>query len=137
METKQDCELQTNDDARSEDCRFSVSTSEMSGLNQEQTGNAQTGLNPGNPIFSCNNTSSLKGVAPTPWAKPQNPLFRTTSNDYGLYPPTAETTPCIFFPKSQKFTNKLIMCGMYQDNCFNTTLDRSRVYDFPNLQHTI
>lgn len=37
----------------------------------------------------------------------------------------------------QRFTEDLGNCGMLRDNAFNTSLDRSRVYDCPNLQNTI
>nr|XP_057944172.1 piercer of microtubule wall 2 protein-like [Doryrhamphus excisus] len=109
----------------------------MSASNEEQTENTQSCITPGNPVFSCTFNPSCKGPTPTPWSKPQNPLYRTTSGEYGLYPPTPETTPCTFHPRTQKFTNHLGCTGMYRDTCFNTTVDRSRVYDCPNLQHTI
>ncbi|XP_061774031.1 piercer of microtubule wall 2 protein-like [Nerophis ophidion] len=109
----------------------------MSSSSEKQAENTQACITPGNPVFSCTFNPSFKGPPATPWSKPQNALYRTTSADYGLYPPCAETTACTFHPRTQKFTKHLSRSGMYRDTCFNTTVDRSRVYDCPNLQHTI
>ncbi|XP_077423343.1 piercer of microtubule wall 2 protein [Vanacampus margaritifer] len=137
METRRDSEQPKKDDSGLEDSLLDAGTSVMSAPEEEQSENTQTCINHGNPVFTYTTTSSYKGATLSPWSKPQNPLYRTTSSDYGLYPPTPETTPCTYYPKSQKFTNYMAESGMYRDNCFNTTLDRSRVYDCPNLQHTI
>uniref|UniRef100_A0A671V6F4 Uncharacterized protein n=1 Tax=Sparus aurata TaxID=8175 RepID=A0A671V6F4_SPAAU len=110
---------------------------EMSASQEQPLENGKTCANPGNPVFSCMMTPEVKDVRLPRRAKPQNPLYRTTSSAYGLLPPTFESSPCTFHPKSQRFTEELSKSGMYCDNTFNTALDRSRVYDCPNLQHTV
>uniref|UniRef100_A0A3Q2ZBR5 Uncharacterized protein n=1 Tax=Hippocampus comes TaxID=109280 RepID=A0A3Q2ZBR5_HIPCM len=137
METKEDCEQPKKEKSYLDKSLFDAGASVMSTPVEEQAENTQTCINLGNPVFTCTATPSFRGASQSRWSKAQNPLYRTTSGDYGLYPPTVETTPCTFHPKSQKFTKHLAKSGMYRDNCFNTTLDRSRVYDCPNLQHTI
>uniref|UniRef100_A0A8C3AVP3 Uncharacterized protein n=1 Tax=Cyclopterus lumpus TaxID=8103 RepID=A0A8C3AVP3_CYCLU len=104
---------------------------------EHQVENRKTCVNPGNPVFSCMMTAAVKDGGPALRAKPQNLLYRTTSNEYGRLPPTFESSPCTFHPKSHVFTKALIKSGMYRDNSFNTALDRSRVYDCPHLHHTI
>ncbi|XP_026167724.1 uncharacterized protein C15orf65 [Mastacembelus armatus] len=112
--------------------------SAMMALSQEQqVENKKTCASPGNPVFSCMMTSAAKEVLPVLWLKAQNPLYRTTSSDYGLFPPTFESAPCTFHPKSQRFSEDLAKSGMFCDSTFNTALDRNRVYDCPSLQHTI
>ncbi|PNF40419.1 hypothetical protein B7P43_G01587 [Cryptotermes secundus] len=54
---------------------------------------------------------------------PQHPFYRTTSSDYGWYPPTIHTVPTVFYPMSQKFSNDLAKSGMYRNYSLNTVMD--------------
>ncbi|KAM9481475.1 piercer of microtubule wall 2 protein-like [Clarias gariepinus] len=88
--------------------------------------------NLGNPVFSCTmKLSSSSGP------KLQSLLYRTTSGQYGSRPPTFESSPCVYYPQSQAFSEHLALCGMPRDTAFNTSLDRSRVCDCLNLHNTI
>lgn len=115
---------------------FFLATAVMSTSTQQQptVEKNETCTNPGNPVFSCMSKPEVKDAPLTPWAKPQNPLYRTTSNDYGLHPPTFESSPCCFYPKSHKFSKDLAKHGRYEDNSFNTVLDRSKVPRCSNLK---
>jgi len=114
-----------------------IGTLMMSHSQTQQADNTDPCINPGNPVFSCMINPKVKGVELMAIPKPQSVFYRTTSSDYGFHPPTYESSPCSYYPKSQRFSKDLSKGGMYCDNCFNTSLDRSRVYDLPNLQHTI
>ncbi|KAG9341154.1 hypothetical protein JZ751_019593 [Albula glossodonta] len=72
-------------------------------------------------------------ASPTSDGKLLNLLYKTTSQTYGMLPPTYETSPCTYHPVSMQFSEHLNKCGMYQNNSFNTSLDKSRVYDCPAL----
>ncbi|KAJ9601778.1 hypothetical protein L9F63_000070 [Diploptera punctata] len=54
---------------------------------------------------------------------PEHPFYRTTSLDYGWYPPSVHTVPTSFYPVSQKFSNALIRGGMYRNYSLNTAMD--------------
>ncbi|XP_028679580.1 piercer of microtubule wall 2 protein [Erpetoichthys calabaricus] len=91
---------------------------------------------PGNPVFSCMLKPEIPQKAWT-FVKTQNPLYKTTSHDYGFLPPTYESSPCVYNPVYMEFSAHLGTCGMYRNNSLNTVVDKSRVYDNPNLQHTL
>lgn len=109
----------------------------MSASQEKQVENTEPCANPGNPVFSCMLTSEMKGRHLALWSKTQHPLYRTTSSDYGLRTQTSGTSRRAFYPKSQKFTEEIRKTGLFRDNSLNTTLDRSKVYDCPDLQNTI
>lgn len=106
----------------------------MSATQEHMESNVQTCYNPGNPVFSCMMPSTERG---TNWTKHQNLFYRTTNGDYGHLPPVPETTPLVYHPKSLKFSRHMLMYGMHRDNSLNTAISRSRVCDYPNLQHTL
>ncbi|XP_019359800.1 PREDICTED: uncharacterized protein C15orf65 homolog isoform X1 [Gavialis gangeticus] len=92
--------------------------------------------NPGNPVFSC--MLDPKALTTNNFlTKPQLLLFKTTSSDYGAIPPTSQMVPCKYHAKVQTFSKQLLTCGLRQHNYINTAIDKSRVYDYPNLQHTL
>nr|XP_009679714.1 PREDICTED: uncharacterized protein C15orf65 homolog [Struthio camelus australis] len=92
--------------------------------------------NPGNPVFSC--MLDPKTLTTNSFlTKPQILLFKTTSSEYGAIPPTSQTVPCTYHPKDQTFSKHLHTCGSFRNSHLNTAPDRSRVYDYPNLQHTL
>jgi len=90
--------------------------------------------NPGNPVFSCMDKSRSHSSPEDPAiARSQNLMFKTTSSDYGARSATFESSPSSYHPISQTFSQHLGLCGMYQDNSFNTSLDHSHVY-IPNYK---
>ncbi|XP_025916689.1 uncharacterized protein C15orf65 homolog [Apteryx rowi] len=92
--------------------------------------------NPGNPVFSC--MLDPKTLTTNSFlTKPQILLFKTTSSEYGAIPPTSQMVPCTYHPKDQTFSTHLLTCGSFRNSNLNTALDRSRVCDYPNLQHTL
>ncbi|CAH1644335.1 unnamed protein product [Spodoptera littoralis] len=54
----------------------------------------------------------------------QHPFYRTSSNEYGWYPPGYYSVPSVFFPAGQTFTNKLSAAGMYRNYSLNTGMDQ-------------
>ncbi|KAM9327290.1 piercer of microtubule wall 1 protein [Gastrophryne carolinensis] len=65
--------------------------------------------------------------------KPSNPLYRTTNQTYGSRPPSVHEMPKTFKGVSDKFSEAAIKCGMYRDNGFNTSIERSLVTGPDNL----
>ena len=57
----------------------------------------------------------------------QNPLYMTSSSDYGCRQPTVHVMPQTFHAKSQKFTGHLGQCGMYRNHSLNTAVDKNPV----------
>ncbi|XP_009868397.1 PREDICTED: uncharacterized protein C15orf65 homolog [Apaloderma vittatum] len=103
---------------------------------QNQPSHPPLCVNPGNPVFSCvldPKTLTTNGS----WTKPQVLLFKTTSSEYGAIPPISQMLPCTYHPVDQTFSKYLLTFGTFQDNGLNTAIDRSRVYDYPNFQHTL
>lgn len=85
--------------------------------------------NPGNPVFSCMEKIPTSPQSPAPFVKPQNPLFRTTSADYGSNEPTCDIAPSVYKPLSQSFSQALQAGGMYRNGSLNTTSDKKRIHD--------
>lgn len=106
----------------------------MSATQEHVESGSKTCCNPGNPVFSCMLPGPEKG---THWTKPQHLFYKTTNGNYGHLPPVPETTPLVYRPKSFKFSRHMLMYGMHRDNSLNTAISRSRVCDYPNLQHTL
>uniref|UniRef100_A0A673FL60 Uncharacterized protein n=1 Tax=Sinocyclocheilus rhinocerous TaxID=307959 RepID=A0A673FL60_9TELE len=80
--------------------------------------------NPGNPVFSCMiKPGSHTSPEDPALARSQNLMYKTTSGDYGARSPTFQSSPCSYHPISQSFSQHLGLCGMFQDNSFNTSLD--------------
>ncbi|XP_007479776.1 piercer of microtubule wall 2 protein isoform X1 [Monodelphis domestica] len=93
-------------------------------------------VNPGNPVFSCMLDPSSLQTSNT-LSKPHMIMYKTTSENYGEMTPAAPFLPCGYFPKNGTFTSHLRLTGMFQNHYLNTALDRGRVIDFPNFQHTL
>ncbi|XP_050991594.1 piercer of microtubule wall 2 protein [Labeo rohita] len=90
--------------------------------------------NAGNPVFSCTiKPGSHTSPEDPALARSLNLMYKTTSSDYGAQSPTFESSPCSYHPISQTFSQHLGLCGMFQDNSFNTTLDHRYVY-IPNYK---
>ncbi|XP_038668800.1 uncharacterized protein LOC119974164 [Scyliorhinus canicula] len=86
-------------------------------------------MNPGNPIFSCMVKVPTSSYSPVPFVKPQNPLYRTTSAEYGSNDQTCETAPSVYKPLSQSFSAMIQRGGMYRNRSLNTGSDKNRVHD--------
>ncbi|XP_053933779.1 piercer of microtubule wall 2 protein [Cuculus canorus] len=105
-------------------------------MEQNQCPRVPLCTSPGNPVFSCMldpKTLMTNGSS----TKPQLLLFKTTSSEYGAIPPVTQMVPRAYHPVDLTFSKHLMTCGSFQNGYLNTALDRSRVYDYPNLQHTL
>ncbi|VVD03878.1 unnamed protein product [Leptidea sinapis] len=49
----------------------------------------------------------------------QNPVYRTSSSDYGWYPPGTHSVPSGYYPRNQQFSNFLAQSGMYRNYSLN------------------
>ncbi|KAM6409835.1 piercer of microtubule wall 2 protein [Rhynochetos jubatus] len=103
---------------------------------QSQSPHLPLCTNPGNPVFSCMLDSKTL-MTNSSLGKPQVLLFKTTSSEYGAVPPISQMVPCTYHPVDQTFSKRILTCGSSQGSYLNTAIDRSRVYDYPNLQHTL
>ncbi|XP_020615602.1 UPF0691 protein C9orf116-like isoform X3 [Orbicella faveolata] len=92
--------------------------------------------NPGNPVFSCPTEVQFNSLTAVnqdeDWfegynTKKQNPMYMTSSMEYGRHRPTVHTMPTSFHAKSQTFTEKLGKCGMFKNQSLNTAMDKSIV----------
>ncbi|XP_042750067.1 uncharacterized protein C15orf65 homolog, partial [Lagopus leucura] len=92
--------------------------------------------NPWNPMSPCMLEPGTL-LPSSSLAKPQVLLFETASYEYNTAVPTAQMLPHTYLPLDQTFPEHLLTCGSSQDSYLNTAFDRSRVYDYPNLQHTL
>ncbi|XP_010182280.1 PREDICTED: uncharacterized protein C15orf65 homolog [Mesitornis unicolor] len=103
---------------------------------QNQSPHLPLCANPGNPVFSCmlDPKTLMTNCSVT---KPQVLLFKTTSSEYGAIPPISQMVPRTYHPVDLSFSKLLLTCDSFRDSCLNTAIDRSRVYDYPNLQHTL
>ncbi|XP_010073521.1 PREDICTED: uncharacterized protein C15orf65 homolog [Pterocles gutturalis] len=109
-----------------------------SSLNTEQNQPPHLPLcaNPGNPVFSCMLDPKAL-MTDGSLTKPQVLLFKTTSGEYGAIPPISQMVPRSYHPVDHTFSKHLLTCGSFPDSSLNTAIDRSRVYDNPNIQHTL
>ncbi|CAG5958391.1 unnamed protein product [Menidia menidia] len=81
----------------------------MSDSQRQQANDPRPCINPGNPVFSCMINPSVKSEEFGNVSKSlyRSILYRTTSSDYGLHPPTYESSPISFHPKSQAFSKQM------------------------------
>lgn len=91
--------------------------------------------NAGNPVFSCSSKAIVEkdNIGWDSNYHPQNPLYKTSSATYGILSATSECAPATYHGKSQKFSQHLGVCGMYRNHSLNTAVDKSKVYDLPQM----
>ncbi|KAL6459161.1 hypothetical protein MHYP_G00326330 [Metynnis hypsauchen] len=56
-----------------------------------------------------------------------HPLYQTTNQVYGSKKPTVHEMPTTFHGSHRKFSEHILKSGMYRDNGFNTSLEKSRI----------
>lgn len=57
-----------------------------------------------------------------------NPLYQTSSSDFGSIAPSVHTSHTEYHGRSQGFSNHLGAAGMPRNRSLNTSMDRSRVH---------
>lgn len=57
-----------------------------------------------------------------------SPFFRSSSMEYGFFPPTIHTVPTSYFPRSNTFSDRTSLGGMYKNATLNTEMDKSFVF---------
>ena len=91
--------------------------------------------NLGNPLFSC--VAKVEVVTDemnkSKCYESHHPLYQTSASSYGELPATPATVPSTYHGKSQQFSQHLGKCGMYRNHSLNTSLDKIKVYDFPQM----
>eukprot|EP01147_Barroeca_monosierra_P008228 gene8228-10154_t len=58
----------------------------------------------------------------------ENPMYMTSSSNYGLIPPNLHTAPVCYHGKQQKFSQHLGQAGMSRAMGLNTAMDHSKVH---------
>ncbi|KAI4899497.1 hypothetical protein NFI96_011498 [Prochilodus magdalenae] len=69
-----------------------------------------------------NHPESFRG-----YSKKVNPLYQTTNQSYGSKQPTVHEMPTTFHGSHRKFSEHILKSGMYRDNGFNTSLEKSQI----------
>ncbi|KAM3867577.1 piercer of microtubule wall 2 protein [Diretmus argenteus] len=59
--------------------------------------------------------------------KSSHRLYQTSNQAYGSKRPTVHEMPTQFYGSSRQFSETILRSGMFCDNSFNTSLDKSRV----------
>lgn len=67
------------------------------------------------------NPEMLKGYGP----REQNPIYQSTSSQYGMFAPNIHTVPTAYHGRSQKFSAHQGQAGMSRGSSMNTATDKS------------
>ncbi|MCJ8734759.1 hypothetical protein PDJAM_G00239130 [Pangasius djambal] len=78
-----------------------------------------------------NNPEGFKGYS----KKMVHPLYQTTNHIYGSKKPTVHEMPTTFHGSRRKFSDHILKRGMFRDNGFNTSLEKSQLTG-PNTVNT-